>query len=183
VHQDAPVLVGPSLVLAMLADTAAAAPPKPDQIRVTRQDGCANPQPKADTTQIVICAPRTEGYRLNPDVIEAKREAHGAGRPHNPHEMFRDYPCQSGIGPAPCFSAGINLIAAALTAAEMAKRLAEGKEIGSMFITDPHPDEYHLYLAAKARRQAREKEQAAAKAAKAAKVEAAAPAATEPAAK
>jgi hypothetical protein len=119
-----------------------------------------------------------EGYRLNPDVIEARREVRGAGRPHNPHEMFRDYPCQSGIGPAPCFNAGINLIAAALTAAEMAKRLAEGQEIGSMFITDPHPDEYHLYLAAKARREAREKEQAAAKAAKAAaaKADTAAPA-------
>jgi hypothetical protein len=129
----------------------------------TAQDGCKDPRPRTDTTQIVICAQKPQGYRLNPDVMEAKREVHDGGRPHNPHESFRDYPCTSGIGPAPCFNAGINLIAAALTATEMATRIAEGKEVGSMFVTDPHPTEYRLYQMAKARREAREKEQAAAK--------------------
>jgi hypothetical protein len=84
------------------------------------------------------------------------------------------------VGPAPCVSAGINLIGAALTAAEMAKRLAEGKEIGSMFQTDPHPSEYQLYKMAKARREAEEAEKAAlakAKAASSAKAAPAAPAA------
>jgi hypothetical protein len=66
------------------------------------------------------------------------------------------------VGPAPCVNAGINLIAAAATAAEMAARLAKGQEVGSMFVTDPHPDEYHLYLMAKARREAEEKARAAA---------------------
>jgi hypothetical protein len=42
-----------------------------------------------------------------------------------------------------------------------------------MFVTDPHPDEYHLYLMAKARREAREAEEAAAMKAKAAKAKAA----------
>jgi hypothetical protein len=50
----------------------------------------------------------------------------------------------------------------------MAKRLAEGKEIGSMFKTDPHPTEYQLYLMAKARREQSEAEEAAAAKAKAA---------------
>jgi hypothetical protein len=50
----------------------------------------------------------------------------------------------------------------------MAKRAAEGKEIGSMFKTDPHPTEYQLYLMAKARREQREAEEAAAAKAKAA---------------
>jgi hypothetical protein len=156
------------LAQAVSADPAAAKTPDPKPpattINVTRQDGCANPLPSAATQQIVICAPKSQGYRLNPDVTEAKREVHGAGPLKRP-ENFKDYPCASGVGPAPCFSGGINLIAAALTAAEMAKRLAQGKEIGSMFITDPHPDEYHLYLAAKARREAREAEAAAAAAA------------------
>jgi len=67
----------------------------------------------------------------------------------------------------PCVNAGINLLAAALTAAELAKRLAAGQEVGSMFLTDPHPDEYHLYLAAKARREAEEEQKAAAAKAKA----------------
>lgn len=155
------------LAQAASADASAAKTNAPPKSAPARQDGCSNPQPKADTQQIVICAPRTDGYRLNPDIMEAKREARGAGRPHNPHESFREYPCKSGIGPAPCFNAGINLIAAAMTAAEMAKRLAEGKEIGTMFVTNPTPDEYHLYLAAKARREAREAEAAAAKRAKA----------------
>jgi hypothetical protein len=160
------------LALVLLAQAAVAGTPEaPAQPAKTpapaAQDGCTNETPKPNTSQIVICAPKPQGYRLNPDVIEAKREIRGAGRPRNPHEPFRDTPCASGVGPAPCFSAGINLIAAALTAAEMAKRLSEGKEVGSMFVTDPHPDEYHLYLMAKARREAREKEQAAAAKAKA----------------
>ena len=160
-------------VLALLAPAASADPPvapvtHSETPAAATQDGCKDPRPRADTTQIVICAQKPQGYRLNPDVMEAKREIHDGGRPHNPHESFRDYPCTSGIGPAPCFNAGINLIAAALTATEMAKRIAEGKEVGSMFVTDPHPTEYQLYQMAKARREAREKEQAAAKKAKAA---------------
>ena len=161
------------LVQAASTDPAVAAQPKPP---AARQDGCANPQPKADTQQIVICAPKADGYRLNPDVQEAKRELQNGGPLKRP-ENFKDYPCTAGVGPAPCTSAGINLIGAALTAAEMAKRLAEGKEIGSMFITDPHPTEYQLYLMAKARREAREAEAALAKA-KAKQAKAQAPAAT-----
>jgi hypothetical protein len=193
--KDEPMAVG--LTFALLAPVAAAAstvPPAsggtaaPPKAPAVRQDGCAVPQPKADTQQIVICAPKSDGYRLNPDVIEAKREVHSPGRRPMQGQggMRRDQPCQSGIGPAPCFNAGINLIAAAVTAAEMAKRVAEGKEIGSMFATDPHPDEYHLYLMAKARREAREAQAAAAKKAKAApvgKVDTPAPAAAQPATK
>lgn len=65
------------------------------------------------------------------------------------------------IGPQPCLNAGINLIGAALTAAEIAERLAKGQEVGSMFVTDPHPTEYQLYQMAKARREAEEAEKAA----------------------
>ena len=166
------------LALALLAQAAAAgtpdAPAEPVKASApapARQDGCANPRPGTDTAQIVICAPKPEGYRLNPDVMEAKRAVHGAGRPTRPGPTtIRDTSCAV-VGPAGCFQAGINLIATALLAAEMSKRLAEGKEVGSLFITDPHPDEYHLYLAAKARREAREKEKAAAVKAKAAEVE------------
>jgi hypothetical protein len=182
------MLAGIPAALALLAQTAtagtaSASPPPANASATAAQDGCANPRPNSDTSQIVICAPKPQGYRLNPDVMEAKREVHDGGRPRMQGQggMRRDEPCASGIGPAPCFNAGINLIAAALTAAEMARRLSEGKEIGSMFITDPHPDEYHLYLYAKARREAREKEAAAAKKAKAAQVAAAKASAAQPA--
>jgi hypothetical protein len=56
---------------------------------------------------------------------------------------------------------GINLIGAALTAGEMAERLAKGEEVGSMFVTDPHPSEYQLYQMAKERREAEEAQKAA----------------------
>jgi hypothetical protein len=78
----------------------------------------------------------------------------------------------------PCFNPGINLIAAATTLATMAQRLATGEEIGSMFRTDPTPDEYQLYVAANKRREAREA--AAALAAAQAKAKAANPAASAP---
>jgi hypothetical protein len=92
--------------------------------------------------------------------MEAKREMRSGGR--RPRQATEAPPpdCAT-VGPAPCVSAGINILAAAAVAAEMAKRLATGQEIGSMFVTDPHPDEYHLYLMAKARREAAEAEKAA----------------------
>lgn len=132
---------------------ASAAPNKPAPPK-TAEDGCAKSAQSTNERQIVICAQRPNGYRLNPDVMEAKRELRSGGPPR-PSEKFRDNSCAS-VGPAGCMNAGINLIGAALTAAEMAKRLAEGKEIGSMFITDPTPDEYHLYLDAKRRREEKE---------------------------
>jgi hypothetical protein len=63
-------------------------------------------------------------------------------------------------------------MAAALTAAEMAKRLSQGKEVGSMFKTDPQPTEYQLYLEAKERREAEEADKAGKAAAAAAKAKA-----------
>jgi hypothetical protein len=69
----------------------------------------------------------------------------------------------------------VNLIGAALTAVEMARRAAAGQDVGSMFVTDPHPDEYQLYRMAKARREAKETEEKAK--AKAAAAQAAAAAA------
>jgi hypothetical protein len=70
-----------------------------------------------------------------------------------------------GCGP----QAGINLIGAALTAAEIASRLAKGQEVGSMFVTDPHRSEYQLYLEAKKRREDKEAAAAAKAAADAVK--------------
>jgi hypothetical protein len=169
-----------SLAAALLAiggEPASTAPPQPGApsppaASVTAStDSC--PPPSVDSRVIVVCTQRPQGYRLNPDVMEAKREIHSGGRPVRPNGTPR--PDCATVGPFPCVSAGINLIGAALTAAEMAKRLAEGKEIGSMFVTDPHPTEYQLYQMAKARREAEEAEKAAAKKAKAAPVQPADP--------
>lgn len=160
---------GLSLALVLLAETAGsgsapAPPPAAAKVEPSAEDSCASAETKADTRTIVICGQRPQGYRLNPDVMEARRELRSGGRRKRP-ERFRDNACS--VGPQGCPSAGINLIGAALTAAEMAARLAKGQEIGSMFVTDPQPTEYQLYLEAKRRREAREAEARAAAGAKA----------------
>jgi hypothetical protein len=122
---------------------------------------CSPSAPNPDSSQIVICAPKPQGYRIDPDVLEAKREKKEAlaGR-HKPPENYKDHSCKV-VGPAPCMDAPmVNLLGAVATAAEMAERLAKGEEIGSMFVTDPQPTEYQLYLEAKKRREAKEGEAA-----------------------
>jgi hypothetical protein len=117
-------------------------------------------QASTDSREIVICTERPQGYRINPDVLEARREIKSGGRPVRPGGG--PPPDCATFGPQPCTQAGVNLIGAALAAADMAKRVAEGKEIGSMFLTDPHPTEYQLYQMSKARREAEEADKKAA---------------------
>jgi len=163
---------GLTAALVLLAAAApAASPAAPDPARppsAPAGDSCRPGQRATNPNEIVICAERTDGYRLNPDVMEARREIRSAGRPTRPGPGgMKDGTCA--VGPMGCGpQAGINLVGAALTAAQMAGRLAAGKEIGSMFVTDPHPSEYQLYQAAKARREAEEAEKAARAKAKAA---------------
>ncbi|MEO8547701.1 MAG: hypothetical protein ABI422_04970 [Sphingomicrobium sp.] len=141
-------------------------PVNPADEQAKASDRCTPVAPTADTREIVVCAQKPQGYRLNPDVLEAKREMRSGGRPKRPDRM-KDNSCAT-VGPAGCMDAPmINLIGAALTAAEMAARLSKGQEIGSMFITDPQPTEYQLYKEAKQRREAKEAEAKAAAAAKA----------------
>lgn len=176
------MLAGLSVAIALLAPADAARPaygppaPIPAAVKTPAKaaiaDACPNRRPSADSREIVICAQRPQGYRLNPDVLEARREKrHNGGRPRPP-ENFNHNDCAT-VGPMGCRGGPtINLIAAAMTAATMAKRLAKGEEIGSMFETTPEPTEYQLYLEAKRRREAREAQ--AAQAAAVAKMKAAA---------
>jgi len=157
------------VALFMLAQTAAAqlppteptAAPATTSNQPAKPDAC--PSPPADARTIVICSQRPQGYRLNPDVMEARREVRSGGRPIRPGGT--GIPDCAHVGPAPCLIGGIPIIGAALTALEMAKRAAKGEEIGSMFVTDPHPSEYQLYQMAKARREAEAENAAAAAAA------------------
>lgn len=164
------MLIGSAAALVLLAQAAdappAAAPPEQPAAPAQRSENGCSP-PALDSTTIVICTQRPQGYRLNPDVMEAKRQAHSGGRPVRQATESPPPDCRT-VGPFPCFQPGINILAAAATAAEMARRVATGQEIGSMFLTDPQPDEYHLYLMAKARREAEEAAKAATAKAKAA---------------
>ena len=103
---------------------------------------------KDDTREIVVCAQKVEGYRIDPDVLKAQRIMKKNGKPRGPERLV-DNSCAS-VGPMGCRGgAGINLIAAALTAATMVQKAAAGENVGEMFITDPQPDEYQIYLRAK----------------------------------
>jgi len=162
--------IGLPVAIALLVQTSAAAPaPVPVATAPpakSADDGCKD-KTNADSREIVICAQKPQGYRLNPDVMQAKRAIRSGGRPTRPGPGGYHDNSRCVVGPEGCPSYGINLIGAALTAGEMASRLAKGKEIGSMFVTDPHPSEYQLYQEFKREREAAEAEKKAKAAAKA----------------
>jgi hypothetical protein len=144
--------------------------PKPKVRTAAANDACKPTEPKDvedDTREIVVCAQRVEGYRIDPDVMKAQRIKRKNGKARGPERLV-DNSCGS-VGPMGCRGgAGINLVAAAITAATMLQKAASGENVGEMFITDPQTDEYQLYVQAKREREANEAEQAAAAKAKAA---------------
>jgi hypothetical protein len=175
--QNARMPAGLPLAIALLAGMAGAAPasepalaeqpesnaPTQSGQQANRAERCGPAPATIEPGEIFVCAPRPEGYRINPDVMEAKRQLR-SGRPRSPERM-RDTSCAS-VGPFGCTpGAGIDLIGAALTAATMASRAARGENVGRMFVTDPQSSEYELYVEAKRIRE--EKEAVAAAAAKA----------------
>jgi len=160
---------GLPLVMLLLAPAAAygpAAPPPPKApvpAAAAPQRECAPQSSDPKASEIVVCAIKPEGYRLPPDIVEARRlKKEGiTGRPHNPHEAFADHSCAN-IGPMGCRGTpSVNLLAVALTAAEISKRLAKGEEIGSIFETTPTPNDYQYFLEAKKRREEKEADAAA----------------------
>ena len=171
---------GLSLALTLLAAGAAPAPSAP-AATLPAADRCASLPPSDKPDAIVVCAPRQEGYRIDPDIMKAKTLARKS-RPPAP-ERLRDTSCKV-VGPMGCGPpAGINLIAAGITAATMIGKAVKGENVGQMFITDPQPDEYQIYAALKRQREAEAAEKAArlkARAAAAAAAEAASAEVAEP---
>jgi hypothetical protein len=139
---------------------------------------CQTPTvPDQNSREIVVCAVKPNGYRIDPDILAARRlkKKGDTVHPRNPHETFADHSCAT-VGPMGCRGQPtINVLAAAAALATMADRLSKGQEIGSMFKTDPSPTEYQLYLEAKREREEAEADKAAK--AKAAAAQAAADAA------
>jgi hypothetical protein len=124
---------------------------------------CVNQNHDPNGNEIVVCAIKPEGYRLPPDIVEARRlKKEGITvRPHNPHEAYADHSCAR-VGPMGCRGTPtINMLAVAATAAEISQRLAKGQEIGSIFETEKSSTDYQLYQMAKKQR---EEKQAAAQA-------------------
>ena len=159
--------VGFSVAVLLFAQTGAASygpttPPTATDASEPKAPDCA-PQPDPKNNEIVICAIKPDGYRIDPDLMTAKRQKkQGLGaRPRNPHETYADKSCAT-VGPMGCRGTPtVNLLAAALVAGQMANRLAKGQEVGSMFKTDPQMSEYELYQQAKRDREAKEADEAA----------------------
>jgi len=165
--------------LLLLAEAAAAGPPAPVEakppvtVETASDEGCAEAQQQGgDTRTITVCAQRPNGYRLNPDVMTAKRiKRTGRGAAPRAPENFKRDECAT-VGPMGCRGQGvIDIPTAAIAAVQMIAKAVDGKNVGEMFQTDKQLSEYEIYLLAKAEREAREEEEAAARAKAAFKAE------------
>ena len=125
---------------------------------------CKTPaMPDPNSRDIIVCAERPSGYRLDPDVLAAKRlKKKGESiRPRNPHETFADHSCAT-VGPMGCRGqVTVDMFTAAAALAEISARLAKGQPIGPMFQTQPTSSEYQLYLEAKKEREEKDADKAA----------------------
>ena len=147
------------LVAALLAaaDPPAAPPPEAPAAKAADEQ-CRNTTPSPDKDEIVVCAERQEGYRINTDVLEASRAAKGRGqRPKVIDNVERSPTLCEHIGGCHALEQ-LDLINTALIAAQMVARAAQGESVGSMFRTRPEMSEYELYLEAKRQREAKEAE-------------------------
>jgi hypothetical protein len=141
----------------------------------TAERECApqNPDPKANA--IVVCAVKPEGYRIDPDVLAAKRmkKKGDGGPPKNPHETYADHSCAT-VGPMGCRGgAGFNVVGAAMAAANMIDKAVKGENVAQTLATDPTRSEYQLYKEAKREREEKEANAAAKAISDAAKAKAA----------
>ena len=136
-------------------------PPKPAASAGPARKACSPTTPDPDSDTIVVCVVKPDGYRIDPDILAAKKAKRDADQGKaRPPETYADNTCAT-VGPNGCaFAPAINLLAAAMTAAEIADRVSKGEEIGSVFRTDPQLTEYQYYQLAKAERERKESEAA-----------------------
>ena len=138
-------------------------PAMPVQASTTEPERPCPTHTDPQSTSIIVCAPKTDGYRLPPDIVEARRlkKKGQAPTPRNPHETYANHDCVN-VGPMGCRGTPtINLIAVAATAAEIGQRLAKGQEVGSVFVTQPQTSDYGYFQQAKKEREERERAAAA----------------------
>jgi hypothetical protein len=159
-------MLGAILLLLAQAEAVPAPPAElPATVETKSADSCEEAEkPNADTRAIIVCAQRPNGYRLNPDVMAAKRVKRGGrGASPKPHENFKQDECAT-VGPMGCRGQGvIDIPSAAIAAVQMVAKAVKGENVGAMFKTDNQLSEYELYLLAKADREGREEEVAASK--------------------
>ena len=98
----------PILILAAAPATVAEEQPRP----AGTVEACRTPYPKEGEDEVVICVERPEGYRLDPDLRKAEKQARQ--NKLKPPERFVDESCAS-VGPMGCRGGvGFNVVGAAL---------------------------------------------------------------------
>jgi len=157
---------GVFLALAALAQStdasgygpAETAPPRTAASAQAPRKDCSPKTPDPNSDTIVVCVVRPEGYRIDPDVLSAKKAKRHAdqSRPLSRSEKLADSTCT--VGPHGCIDTGVNLLGVALTAAQVAERVSKGQDVAGVFRTDPQMSEYQYYQMAKAEREKREAE-------------------------
>jgi hypothetical protein len=140
------------------------APPKSAATPVkTAERECAPQTPTSKSDEIVVCAIKPQGYRIDPDVLAAKRmkKKGDPGTPRNPHEPYADHSCAT-VGPMGCRGGpAFNVVGAAMAAANMIDKAVKGENVGQTLVTDPTQNEYKLYQEAKREREEKEAQKAA----------------------
>jgi hypothetical protein len=132
----------------------ASAPPR--KTGDAADEGCHSENPR----EIVVCAERRRGYRLDPRVMDAAREAKsGSASATSPMPVAQATCAAQPMGCGKGLE-GLDLANVALVGTTMAVRAAEGKDWKGAF-KKGRPDEYQLYLEAKKRREAHEAARAA----------------------
>ena len=131
--------------------------PNATQAATAASEDC---QPK-DAHDIVVCAPRRQGYRLDPSVVDANREAQSNSRSATSAMPAAQASCAA--SPMGCGKGleGLDLANVAVVAGTMAVRAAKGDDWLKAFKVGG-VDEYELYKQAKQRRESQETERAAA---------------------
>ena len=97
------MLSGLPIVLLFAAQAAAAEsygpaqPPAPKPKTEAAASACAAPVVDKDKGEIFVCAPRPEGYRIDPDVLKASKQARNRTKLRPPERLI-DNSCAS-VGP------------------------------------------------------------------------------------
>lgn len=113
-----------------------------------------------DARDIVVCAQRTQGYRLDPSVMDAEREVESSSRSASAPVPAAQAICSA--SPMGCGTGleGLDLANAAVVIGTAAIKAAKGEDWTRPFKT-AGSDEYQLYLQAKQQREAREEQERA----------------------
>ena len=145
------------LIVSAASDGPGAYGPPPPTPVDNRGKAAAEPCQSPESRDIVVCAQRKQGLRLDPDVAEARRTADAASRSTTAPTPTAQASCSS--LPQGCGTglAGLDLLNVAVVVATTAVKAAKGEDWKKVLRTGG-PDEYQLYLQAKQEREAREQE-------------------------